>query len=850
MLHKIRTLLRQLRRKRFVPVVLTFLLSISLTFPAFAQEILIYQKSESFPVTRGATYEEKTIFTSKGWQKIHVLKVDLSSDNIDVDTLVGKNGLSKRSSLNNMVKENGAVAGINGDFFLMSTPSAPIGVQVKDGKLVSSSSNREDMAEFRLSFDSLPDIAFSEFQGKIVAPDDSFFTIGGINKISGKLNPNIFIYTPEFGDTTPVQDEDATFIITSNENIINICDDKFVQIPSDGIVLMARSNGANFIKNNFSIGDTVRLELEVSPDISNIKAALGGGAILVQDGTIPSKFSHVIHGVQPRTAIGFTKDRKTLIMVTVDGRQMISRGLTMYEMAELMKNLGAYNALNLDGGGSTTMVVRPLAEKNTKVINNLSEGTQRLVANGLGIFSKNPPGNVKGLKIDANSFNISKNGSRTFKIKAYDKNYNPVDVDHENINWDVSKELGYFKDNVFYATGTGSGYITASLGNIKETQKVRVLDDIRKLSIEPSKIKVNPGEKINLSVFAIDKQGFSAPLEARDIKWEQIGNIGNIDGFSFTASYNNSSGAIIADFNGQKAGTLVNIGLGENDYDTSLLPKQKTVIDEAKTDPRAGSIKVDILNDYKAANGEYTTHSVKDTLFIFINAQKGGIRTTNAHQWTNFLQDMDTKAPNYKNVVVVMDKLPDLFSDKYEGKLFKDFLSKYKANNNYNLWQVTIGASEFGAKMQDGVRYMNIPSKNADNPAEVILGVEDGNLTYQVYPIITIFVDGNKVKFDMPPYINKDGRTMVPLRFISENLDSKVSWNSADRSVTIKDESKTIKLYIDKNTASINGKSISLDTKPQIKGQRTMVPLRFISEVMGAEVIWDKNTQKIEVNKK
>lgn len=850
MLHKIRSLLGQLRRKRFVPILLTFLISISLTFPAFAQEILIYQKSESFPVTRGATYEEKTIYTSKGWQKIHVLRVDLSSDNIDVDTLVGKNGLSKRSSLNNMVKESSAVAGINGDFFLMSTPSAPIGVQVKDGKLVSSSSNREDMAEFRLSFDSLPDITFSEFQGKIVAPNDSFFTVGGINKISGKLNPNIFIYTPEFGDTTPVQDEDATFMITSNENIINICDDKFVQIPSNGIVLMARGDGANFIKNNFTTGDTVRLELEVSPDISNIKAALGGGAILVQDGTIPSKFSHVIHGVQPRTSIGFTKDRKTLIMVAVDGRQTISRGLTMYEMAKLMKNLGAYNALNLDGGGSTTMVVRPLAEKNTKVINNLSGGTQRLVANGLGIFSKNPPGYVKGLKIDANSFNIPKNGSRTFKIRAYDENYNPVDVDPENINWDVSKELGYFKDNVFYATGAGTGYITASLGNIKETQKVRVLDDIRKLSIEPSKIKVNPGEKINLSVFAIDKQGFSASLEARDIKWEQIGNIGNIDGFNFTASYNNGSGAIIADFNGQKAGALVNIGLGENDYDTSLLPKQKPIKDEAKTAPRAGSIKVDVLKDYKAANGKYTTHSVKDTLFIFLNAQKGGIRTTNAHQWPKFLQDMDTKAPNYKNVVVALNKSPDLFSDKYEGKLLKDFLSKYKANNDYNLWQVTVGASEFGAKMQDGVRYMNIPGKNAINPARVILGVEDGKLTYQVYPAITIFVDGNKIKFDMPPYVNKDGRTMVPLRFISENLDSKVSWNSADRSVTIKDESKTIKLYIDKNTASINGKSISLDTKPQIKGQRTMVPLRFISEIMGAEVNWDKNTQKIEVNKK
>lgn len=836
-------LFKRHRIKRVSFSILTFLISVSLALPAFAQEFLIYQESKNFPVTRGATYEERTKFTSKGWQKIHILRVDLSSDNIDIDTLVGSNGLSKRSSLNNMVKENNAIAAINGDFFLMSTPSSPIGVQIKDGKLISSPSNRNDMAEFRLTFDNIPEIALSKFDGQLIAPNSSSFTIGGINKISGKLNPNIFIYTPEFGTSSPVQDENVTFAITSGKSIVSIFDDKTTQIPSDGIVLMGRNEGANFIKNNFTIGDNIELDIKVSPNIDNIKAALGGGAILVKDGVIPSKFSHVIYGVQPRTAIGFTKDKKTLIMVAVDGRQTISRGLTMQEMAKLMKDLGAYNALNLDGGGSTTMVVRPLAEKNTKVINHLSEGTQRYIANGIGIFTKNPPGTIKGLKIDADSFNIPKNGTRTFNIKAYDENYNPIDIDQKDINWDISDGLGYFKDNIFYATGAGTGHITASIGDIKQTQKIRVLEDTAKLSIKPSRIQANPGEKVTLKVTATDKLGFSAPLEKRDIRWEVIGEIGIVEDSKFTASYNIGKGAITADFDGQKACALVNVGLEGDEYDTSLLPEEKPLTDEAKKDPGADSIKIDIAKDYKVANGKYTVRPIKDTLFIYLDAQKGGLRTSNAYQWPKLRQDMDTKAPNYKNVVIVTNRAPDAFTDMYEGQLFQKLLSQYKANNPYNLWQITVGASRFSTKMQDGVRYMNIP----DRSGEVVLGVEKEKLTYQVYPALKVFVNGNKVKFDVPPYINKDGRTMVPLRFISENLGLKVSWNSKERSVTIKEKDKDVKLFIDKNIAYVNEKAVSLDTKPQLKGQRTMVPLRFISEVIGAKVDWDKDARTIEV---
>ena len=181
-------------KTHIIPWLLTILVFASALMPAFGQEIILHEDVESFPVTGGVTYEAKTLFTAQGWQKIHVLRADLTSENVDIDTMIGKGGLSKRDSLSRMVQDNGAVAGINGDFFIMATPSAPIGPQISNGKLVSSPLNLQDMAAVALTFDKIPEILKMEFSGRLVAPDRSYFFVEGVNKIRNSYN-NIFVYT-------------------------------------------------------------------------------------------------------------------------------------------------------------------------------------------------------------------------------------------------------------------------------------------------------------------------------------------------------------------------------------------------------------------------------------------------------------------------------------------------------------------------------------------------------------------------------------------------------------------------------------------------------------------------------
>lgn len=1141
MLHTLKNISNNFLRKRLVPLILSFLVLSSSLFPAYAQEVLIHEETESFPVTRGVTYEGKTLFTSGGWQKIHVLKVDLSSTNVDVDTLIGKEGLAKRDSLSKMVLDNNAIAGINGDFFIMATPSAPVGVQVQSGRLVSSPSNRKDMAAFGLTLDNLPQILLMEFKGDIIAPNGSRAEIGGINKIGDTYN-KAFVFTPEYGKTTPKVSEsspDLTFAVTKNRQIVNIFDGKTAEIPTDGLVLMARGEAANFIKNNFTIGDAIDLDLNITPDISNIKMALGGGAILVENGTIPPKFSHNIAGTNPRTAVGFTADKKTMILAVVDGRQTISRGMTLREMAELMIKLGAFNALNLDGGGSTTMVVRPLAEKQPKVINSLSGGVQRLIANGIGIFSKAPTGNVSGFKVVASSFNVPKGGHRTFEVKAYDENFNPIDIDQNSINWSVTGNLGSFSGNTLKANQSGYGQVIATLGDIKASQEIHVLDDGVSLSVEPTNVRVNPGSSTIFNVYIKDKKGFKAPVDPRDISWEITGNIGTVDANRFTA--NVGSGTVIANFSGLRAGALVQTGLNQmllDDFeslegksfssypetvganfeltsdldpvhggnssgklsydftvgdstkaayvnfdsdqglslpidtekiglwvygdakehwlraqvvdatgkettidlarninwldwkwveaslpagkqpfslksiylvetdpeksdegtiyldnltalissklDESQLPPKPILIDEANTgkkgsgfafgvvgtlpmskDFRADHLKTlnlaaSVINkqnpslnlvvgrpwadnsvlknqlmafkNYKTT-GEYSTFSQGGASFFLLDVSKGGIRSTNFHQWIKLKLDLEA-AKNAKNIFFVLNRTLDSFTDPYEVELFKKILSDHAKKYGTKVWVLGGEASKFYSQKQDGVNYLSIPGIYSSEPAAAVFNVSKDQVSYQVIPLVekitaesttvksgiasnikvygisptnqkvllgypysvdwkfssgnpvgfdsrtltfktvgegavkvdvktantsssfnisvcnmSVVVNGREVIFpDQPPYINKNQRTMVPVRFISESLGAKVNWNGKTKTVVIEKDGTTINLTIGQNKATVNGKIVTFDTSAEMKNGRTMVPLRFVSEVMGAKIDWDENTKTVNIS--
>lgn len=107
--------------------------------------------------------------------------------------------------------------------------------------------------------------------------------------------------------------------------------------------------------------------------------------------------------------------------------------------------------------------------------------------------------------------------------------------------------------------------------------------------------------------------------------------------------------------------------------------------------------------------------------------------------------------------------------------------------------------------------------------------------------------NGKIVKSDVAPYIQND-RTMVPIRFISETLGYKVTWDNDKRQVGISGKDTEISLKIDSTKAEVNGKELNLDAPASIKKDRTFVPLRFVAENLKAEVKWDSKNFKVIIN--
>lgn len=113
-------------------------------------------------------------------------------------------------------------------------------------------------------------------------------------------------------------------------------------------------------------------------------------------------------------------------------------------------------------------------------------------------------------------------------------------------------------------------------------------------------------------------------------------------------------------------------------------------------------------------------------------------------------------------------------------------------------------------------------------------------------PAPSIVLDGLPLPFPVPPMIVRD-RTMVPFRAIAEALGVTISWNGATRTIDARGAGAEVRLVIDDNRVLVNGVAQVLDVPPTIVSDRTLLPLRFFSEVFGAKVGWDGATRTVSI---
>lgn len=776
------------RLKKIMTVVgLTLVMTIFSVTPSFANQI-IYEKIDEETISSGVIHKNIVRFGRGGWLNMNVVYLDLKDENIELKLLQSEEGLSNRETLSSMTeKTDNVVASMNADFFFMQTPSSPTGAIVRDGKMVSSPVIGEELATFYIYDDNRAFADYWDYNIYITTDKGKRVELGSINKYRWEYR-EIMLIDRNWATHSPGATDrhwDMVEIVVEDDEVVEVRSRQpGVEIPENGYVLLASAAKAYELYNNFQVGDLVTVHTEVEPDIENIKLAFGGGTILVKEGQIVP-FTQSVTGAHPRTAIGITENRDRLIFLTVDGRHTSYKGLDGKQLAGTLIELGAHEAIIMDGGGSTTMTKRDLGEFQPRLINYPSEGIERRINNGIAVISTSSPQGLKGLKAKMDDERSFVGVSRKIDVKAFDHNYNPLGVDHSKVNLSLKSGEGIFNGMEFTPTKPGQVLVEVEYLGVTSEITLDVLDQLSYIDIKPSATRLKHGQSASFEVVGLDTEGYRSKINPKDILWADAGSLGSFKNGIYTAGNLDGVAKIEAVFDNHIAS--VNIAIdnnGSSNNNGNLNPSKPAIVRDrlnkayevegeklfvhsgvnfgnytlldkiaankisslinnnyglpvftGNVDSKlAGKIKKQLVSS--GAGYSYRDH--KDSLIIQVDNSGDGIRQTNFDQWP-WLQNL-VNTTNKKNVFVVMSK-PIFgeggFTDKLEADLLMDSLTKLYESGKQVF--VVYEGENISVDIINGVRYISTgkyQSKDVKNPQEAFKYVEfninDKEVTYQI----------------------------------------------------------------------------------------------------------------------
>ncbi|BES66299.1 hypothetical protein SANA_27380 [Gottschalkiaceae bacterium SANA] len=523
------------------------------------------------PLAKGMQLTTIERFNQNGWQRIHVVTVDLSSSNLSPTLLTPDSGVGSRSRVTTMMENTNALVGINGDFFYKNLNYSPIGAMISKGTLLSNSipfdyrtatNNTEPM----IILDTFKGLAIESLVPSVsVTINGKTWPLDGWNKASSGYW-GLFAYDPNWGTKSiGNQASNLVEIVVVNNKVSEIRRGKpATDIPSNGFVLTQRSDAIAPLLENLAVGNTV--SVTTSPSLRNIDMALGTGGLLVENGQIRTSFSVPINGRHPRTAMGLSKDGNTLTLVAVEGRYGAYRGITQTELASLMKELGAYTAVNLDGGGSTTLAYQAPAMEMPRLVNRPSDGSERAVVNGFGIKDKNPAGSLTAITIEPSPGPYLPGVPISITLKGLDKASHPMPV--STYKYDTSGVTVRWKNGAVIPDTSGFLTIHVVSGQIEDTKTIWVDGPIQTLSSQQTKMILAPNQTLNLADYLApligkNSEGTTRTLAPEDWKLTTIGGIGSLSGTRFTASALPSAGGISIEYGDARLTIPVIVGVRE-----------------------------------------------------------------------------------------------------------------------------------------------------------------------------------------------------------------------------------------------------------------------------------------------
>jgi len=310
-----------------------------------------------------------------GMLTAHILDVDPTLYNLRPALSNGK--ISGLETVGGISDDTNALAAVNASYFSLN--GEILGLTKIDSTIVSTTYLAR--SAFGIMPDGTPVAGVVDYTGT-VSSKGTTVPVAGVNCERGENE--LVIYNSYYDDSTMTNEYGIEYTVKNNK-VIDIKQANSPILP--GTIVVSAHGTAKDALASVKIGDPMEIKEDIGSPWNAAKQILGVGPTLVKDGIVnvtaqQEQFGgDVTGGRAPRTAVGITKNKHVLLFV-VDGRQSNSIGCTLNEMGQLMKDFGAVDAVNFDGGGSSEMVI------GGTVINNPSDGGERKVGAALIVSKK------------------------------------------------------------------------------------------------------------------------------------------------------------------------------------------------------------------------------------------------------------------------------------------------------------------------------------------------------------------------------------------------------------------------------------------------------------------------------
>lgn len=523
-------------------------------------------------IVPGVEKSELEINSARGKQHVYKLDIDVKADNIGIETALSNEQVlgieTVLQQANRADFDRHFVLGaVNGDYF--KDNGSPTDLMVHNGEIITTNTTPVDQRViFGIGANGKPLIGNPDVTMEMTINGANSHMIHSINK--PRYANHLVLYTPYFSASTLTNPLGTEVVLTNvqgklngNSIVTGTVKEVIVGVGNEpllpGEIVLSGHGEASSYLQQAKAGDTVQISIQYDQESWNgVQEAIGGRYHLVANGVVQS-FN--IAGVHPRTAIGIDENGNVFTVV-VDGRNPnYSNGVTLDELAKLMKDFGAVDAMTLDGGGSSTFVVRQKDGK-LAVENKPSDGFARPVANALLVVYKGEANEVRQLVIEPQEVTVWAGGTyRDLGLSAKGLTLLGTTAPlQQSVVW-TSNAGTFLKDGSFVAAKQPmEGTITASSGNVSGSIPVHVINDVDQLVVQPKEIYMRENSTQPLIIQAFYK-GKEIAVTPNAFSYTISNGLGKVENGVFQAMNKKGTGTLTIRLGSKTVTIPVTVGI-------------------------------------------------------------------------------------------------------------------------------------------------------------------------------------------------------------------------------------------------------------------------------------------------